>query len=267
MLKKTYILVILVLSILTFSSCKTHEKMVYFQTHYEDTLNTDSTQINNSQYTPTLRPDDFLSVVITANDPESAVPFNYPEIASRPLNQGYISGTAAKIGYLIDPLGYVNLPVLGKIKLGGLNRTEATDLLEEKLKVFLKNPVVNIQIQNYKITILGEVQKPGTFNIPNERITLLEALGLSGDLYITGVRKNVLVIRDENGSKQQYRIDLTTDEVLTSPVYYLQQNDVVYVEPNNARRSQGTVWRSSGGIFISLTALILTTYTIMFPNN
>ncbi|WP_159038509.1 polysaccharide biosynthesis/export family protein [Brumimicrobium mesophilum] len=238
--------------------------MIYFQTSNQDSLAQDSVK-QNMQFTPTLKPDDFLSVVITANDPESVIPFNYPESGGgRPLNQGYMTGNAAKSGYLIDPDGIVNLPVLGKIKLGGLSRTVATDILEKRYALYLKNPVVNIQIQNYKITVLGDVNRPGTYNIPNERITLLEAIGLSGDLDITGERENVLVIREENGKRAQYRINLKTDEVFSSPVYYLQQNDVVYIEPNTAKRTQGTVWRTSGGIFISLVALILTTYTIVF---
>lgn len=254
--------VITSISILVFlvllSSCATRSRMVYFQTEYKDSL-----EIENSQYTPTLKTDDFLSIIVTANDPESAVPFNYPSSGIRQANQGYKQGYPARKGYLIDAEGIVNLPVLGKIKLGGLSRAKATDLLEKKLENYLKNPVVNIQIQNYKITVLGDVTSPGTFNIPNERITLLEAIGLSGDLSITGRRKNILVIREENGIKKQYRIDLTTDEILTSPIYYLKQNDVVYVEPNNAKRSQGSFWRSSGGILISLTSLIITTISII----
>lgn len=241
------------------SSCGTHKRMVYFQTEHQD-----STEVQNSQYTPTFKPDDFLSIIITANDLESVTPFNFPIIGTPQTTQsGYSSGSPAKLGYLIDSEGIVNLPILGKIKLGGLSRTEATDLLEEKLSSYLKNPVVNIQIQNYKITILGDVTKPGTFTIPNERITILEAIGLSGDLDITGVRNNILVIRDEEGVKKQYRVDLTTDQVLSSPVYYLEQNDVVYVEPNSAKRSQGTFWRSSGGIIISLTSLVITTITLI----
>ncbi|PWH86151.1 sugar transporter [Brumimicrobium oceani] len=256
---KSISLIIILINVLLFSSCGTHKKMVYFQTDQ-----TDSTAVENSQYTPTFKPDDFLAIVVTANDPNSVVPFNFPVSGNtQPAQAGYSSGAPARTGYLVDPNGFVNLPILGKIKLGGLNRTEATDLLEEKMSAFLQSPVVNIQIQNYKVTVLGDVKKPGTYTIPNERISILEAIGLSGDLDITGVRNNVLVIRDENGEKKQYRVDLTTDQVLTSPVFYLEQNDVVYVEPNNAKRSQGTFWRSSGGIIISLTSLVITTITLI----
>jgi len=258
MFKTTFYLIFLVI-ILTLSSCNTRKRMVYFQTESADSL-----AVKQTQFTPTLKVDDFLSVVITADDLESVVPFNYPAIGiTQSVNQGYTQGNPAKLGYLIDAEGKVNLPVLGKMELGGLSRAEATQLLEKELSNYLSNPVVNIQIQNYKITVLGDVSRPGTFNIPNERITLLEAIGLSGDLEITGNRKNVLVIREEPEGKKQYRIDLTSDQILTSPVYYLEQNDVVYVEPNSAMRSQGTFWRSSGGIIISLTSLIITTITLI----
>ncbi|PKR79948.1 sugar transporter [Brumimicrobium salinarum] len=248
-----------ILLLVVLSSCNTYKKMVYFQTEESDSLH-----VNQAEFTPTLKTDDFLSIVITADDQESALPFNFPIMTNTySSNQGYTQGTPAKTGYLIDDEGMVNLPVLGRTHLGGKSRSEATQYLENELRAYLSNPVVNIQIQNYKITVLGDVKRPGTFNIPNERITLLEAIGLSSDLDITGMRNNVLVIREDEGQKKQYRIDLTTDEVLYSPVYYLQQNDVVYVEPNRAKRSQGTFWRSSGGILISLTSLVITTITLI----
>jgi polysaccharide export outer membrane protein len=107
------------------------------------------------------------------------------------------------------------------------------------------------------------VRAPGTYNIPNERITVLEAIGLAGDLRLTGLRNNVLVIRDENGKKTEYRLDLTSKSVFASPAYYLTQNDVVYVEPNSAARSESTIWRTTGSIFISLTSLVITTITLI----
>ena len=122
---------------------------------------------------------------------------------------------------------------------------------------------LQIQILNYKVSVLGDVKLPGTYKIPNERITLLEALGLAGDLNITGNRKNVLVIRDDNGTKTEYRIDLTKKDFLASPAYYLTQNDGVYVEPSRAARSNSTMWKTSGSIFISTAALIITTVSVI----
>ena len=137
-----------------------------------------------------------------------------------------VLGLASSTAYLIDSLGNITLPILGDIHLGGLNRMEATELLTENLKDYLKNPTVQISILNFKVTVLGDVNSPGTFKIPNERITILEAIGLAGDLHITGNRKNVVVIRNEEGGEKSYRIDLTSNNLFTSPVYFLNQNDI-----------------------------------------
>lgn len=254
----TYILFTLLLGLITLSSCGTHKKMVYFQGEL-----TDSTSLS---YTTVFKPDDFVSVVVTAEDPETAIPFNFPqELANMggAGGQGYQMERPAQSGYLIDEEGFAELPVLGKIKFGGRTRSEVKAELTERYDQYLNGPVINIKIQNFKVTVLGDVQNPGTFTIPNERVTLLEALGIAGDLQMTGERHNILVIRDRDGKKTEYRIDLTTKDVLSSPVYYLEQNDVVYVEPNAAARSTGTFWRTSGGIIISLTSLVITTVVLI----
>ena len=252
--------VILAGLVLAFSSCATKERMVYFQ---EENMS-DTTNVQES-YSPVFKKDDFISVIVTADDPEAAVPFNFPvdKNVRTMTNNGYTTGNPVRKGYLIDENGDVSLPVIGKIHLAGISRSEAVDMLEETYSEYLDNPVVNMHIENFKITVLGDVVKPGTFKIPNERITILEAIGLAGDLQITGERKNILVIRERNGEQVTHRVNLTSDDVLNSPVYYLEQNDVVYVEPNAARRSQGTFWRTSGSILISVTSLIVTTLSII----
>lgn len=251
MRKPIYCILFLVVIMIQFTSCNTHKKLVYFQQPVND-----SSSIQSS-YTPTLKTDDLLSIIITGEDPLAVAAFNMPTAA------GVSSVTNTAEGYLIDANGNVQMPVLGTMHLSGLNRMEAIALLHEKLSVYINNPVVNIQILNFKVTILGEVNNPGTFKIPNERITLLEAIGLAGDLEITGVRKNVLVIRDNNGKKEEFRVDLTDSKLFSSPVYYLQQNDVIYVEPNFNSRSNSTFWRSTGPVFISLTSLIITTIVLI----
>lgn len=253
-----YIFTILIfMFLLAVSGCKTKEKLLYFQQGSLSEAN------KNANFTPVFKTDDFLAIVVTGDDPEAALPFNMPtEI--RQVQAGYNTGNPALNGYLIDAEGMVNLPVLGSIKLGGLNRMEATKMLTERLQSYVKNPVVNIQIQNFKITVLGDVKSPGTYRIPNERITVLEAIGLAGDLRMTGNRKVVSVIRDEDGNKTEYLLDLTTKDVFSSPAYYLTQNDVVYVQPNGTARSESTLWRTAGPIFISLTSLVVTTATLLF---
>lgn len=239
-------------------SCHTREKLVYFQ----DNGNDSTQKVAQNSFTPTLKVDDYISIEITSDQLELSAPFNKPP-ASPGGNGGYNTGYSVSNGYLIDENGTVDLPILGQVQLAGKKRIEAADIIKEKLKDYLTNPNVQIQIQNFKITVLGDVSSPGTFRIPNERITILEAIGLAGDLNITGVRNNVLVVREENNSKIEYRIDLTNKFFLKSPVYYLQQNDVIYIEPNTTARSVSTMWRATGGIVISLTSLIISTIVLI----
>lgn len=243
--------------LLSFVSCKTQEKMVYFQNSETDTL-----MVSAPGFTPVFKVDDLLSVVITAEDPESASIYNFP-VPAGVSNQGYTGGNAAPYGYLVNARGEISLPILGKFTVAGKSRMELEDEIIQRLEGQLKNPTVQIQILNFKITVLGDVKAPGTFKVPNERITMLEAIGLAGDLKMSGVRENVKVIRDSCGVKKEYKIDLTTNQIFNSPVYYLQQNDVVYVQPNAAARSEGTIWRTSGPIFISITSLIVTSIALI----
>lgn len=256
---KLFILSILLIQ-LSLPSCVSKKNINYFQS--DATTDSILKLSVNHNYTPVFKTDDFLSVEITALDLESIKPFALDPIAGGSQAPGYGNGIAAKSGYLVNAQGDIDFPILGKIHIAGMNRMEATELMKNKLSEYIQNPVVNIRIQNFKVTVLGDVKNPGTFNIPNERITLPEALGIAGDLNMTGVRKNIMVIRDENGVKKQYWVDLTSAEVFNSPVYYLSQNDVVYIEPNRAKRNSSLV-SSTSGIFISVASLIITTITLI----
>ena len=238
------------------SACKTREKLVYFQ-NQSDSL------VTHSSFTPIVQVDDYLSIKVTGLDPESVIAFNLPLESGQTNQSGYTQGNTARNGYLVDADGTITMPVIGIFRIAGLSRKEATIQLQKKLEEYTSDPIVHIQILNYKVTILGDVRSPGTYTIPNERITLLEAIGLAGDLKPTGVRENVLVIREEAGKKVEYRVDLTSKSVFASPVYYLAQNDVVYIEPNMSSRSESSFIRVNGGIFLSLTSLIITTITLI----
>jgi polysaccharide export outer membrane protein len=252
-------LLILIVALVSALSCAPRKEIVYFQTGTIDSLG-----LANKNFTPVFKTDDLLSIKILADDPESAALFNLPDGGGiRGINQGYLTGNAVISGYLVDKDGNINMPIIGQVNVLGLTRIEASEHIASLVRNYLKNPVVHIQIENFKITILGDVGRSGTYRIPNERITLIEAIGLAGDLRITGMRTNVLVIRDRNGVKTEYRVDLTSKEFLQSPVYYLEQNDVVYVEPNVTARSQASMWRSTGGFFISLSSLIITTVVLI----
>ena len=176
-------LLFLITFILTIVSCNTHKKLIYFQEEISSTE-------NNSNYTPTFKTDDLLSIIISGDSPDAAIPFNLLQSgAPQTLNSGYSTGNTERTGYLIDNTGNIQMPILGNISLIGLTRVEATKLIKEQLNQYISNPIVNIQVLNFKISVLGDVKKPGTYRIPNERITLIEAIGLSGDLNITGNRK------------------------------------------------------------------------------
>jgi polysaccharide export outer membrane protein len=236
-------------------------KINYFQQKNE-TNDSLVANTSNRNYTPVFKFDDYLSIEVTSLDEESTKLFTLNSLNNANQMPNYANGIAATSGYLIDANGFINMPVIGEVKLVGLNRMEATELIKSKLTEFITNPIVNIRIQNFKVTVLGDVRIPGSYNIPNERITLPEVIGIAGDLNITGLRNNILVIRDVNGVKTEYRVDLTSKDVFKSPAYFLTQNDVVYIEPNRAKRNSSII-SSTAGVLISITSLIVTTINLV----
>ena len=239
-----------------FISCGSKQDIVYFQG--VDALGS-SKSIN--QFNPTIRPDDMITIVVSALDQDLVRPFNLATITFS--GEGQQVGNPTQQSYLVDANGNIEFPVLGSIKLAGLSRIQATTLIKDMLKEYIKNPIVNIRTVNFKVTILGEVNRPGVFTINNDRITILEALGLASDITMQGERKNVLVVRDSNGKTTYTRIDLTSESVFNSPVYYLSQNDVIYVTPNNSRIKSSTLGPNTAtvlqtiGILVAATALIV----------
>ena len=251
-------IIALVLFVGLMHSCATKDDVVYF-----NGMSSADNSIGLDSYSPTYHIDDELVIIVNALDSEAARPFNKSSVSvSTDLLDA--RGRERIQTYRIDPDGNVNFPVLGKIKLAGLNRSQATILLQEKLTDYIKDPIVDIETVNYRITVLGEVARPGTFTATNERITLVEALALAGDLTIYGERENVLVIQDYDGKKTYTRVNLKSDDLFNSPVYYLSQNDVVYVEPNKTRAKNSAIGAQTGvllsslGLLISMTALIVT---------
>jgi polysaccharide export outer membrane protein len=249
-----------VLALVVFSSCVSKKDIVYFQ--YD---NINQAAVSNS-YKTIIKPDDLLQITITALDIEAVRPFNLAAVTYATSTNSAI-GVAQQQTYLVDTKGEIEFPVLGKIKIGGLTRDETIDLLKSKLSPdYIKDPNVNIRISNYKISVMGDVQRPGSYNIPNERITILDALALAGDVNISGQRNNILIIREEANKKVQYRVDIRSNNLLTSPVYYLQQNDVVYVEPNYAR-IQSASSNSNTSLVISISSVLVALLTsISFLN-
>jgi polysaccharide export outer membrane protein len=208
-------------------SCVNTKKAIYFSN-----LNESVIQGTADDLEPVIQKNDLLSISVTSLNPEASQMYNAPNTTSG-INNSNNQGS----GYLVNTDGYIQFPVLGNIKAAGLTKKQLKDnitkgLVDGKLLV---DPIVNIRYLNFKVTVLGEVNHPSVLNIPNEKVTLLEALGLAGDLTIYGRRDNVLVIRDEDGVKTFKRIDLNTDELFRSNYYYLKSNDIVYVEPNKQK--------------------------------
>ena len=253
---------LLVISIFIFS-CKTPTDVVYFQ----ESQNLEKISSENS-FTPVFKVDDIVSILVSAIDMDAVRPFNLLQGGSlaTPESGGTSSSTSgsSEPTYLIDEDGNIDFPVLGKLKIAGLNRAQVKDILKNKLKEYLNDPIVNVRLKNFKITVIGEVNEPGSYTIPNERITIIEAIGLAGDLTITGKRTNVMVIRENESVNTYHRLDLTSKDIFDSPVYYLAQNDVLYVEPNIARvkNSEGNKNRNTIGIALSVIGVSLSALAI-----
>lgn len=238
------------------SSCSSSKDIVYLQdVKVNDRLESEF------EYKTVIHVDDLLSIVVSCDDTEAALPFNTPMIG---LGREVASANQQIVpGYLVDKEGYIDFPVLGKLRVNGVSRVELSEMLKTKLAVYLKNPIVTIQFQNFKVTVLGEVRNPGSYKVTSERVSIFDALGMAGDLQINAKRKNVLVMRENGKEKTFTRLDLTSGNLIHSPFFYLQQNDVVYVEPSRGRIVGGNAGAflpyvlSSVSTFVAVLALIL----------
>lgn len=247
--------------IVILGSCGSSKEVAYFQ-------NSDSVDLTKSKflYDARIMPKDILTITVSTTDDEAALPFNLTVPTPYTANQRSTYSQAMLQSYLVDNEGNIDFPKIGTVKLGGLTKSEAEKLIQEKIKPYMseyENPIVTVRMSNYKISVLGEVQKPGMYNVSNEKITILEALAQAGDLTIYGVRNNVKLIReDATGEKTIHVLNLNDANIINSPYYYLQQNDIVYVEPNKVKAqnssvgSMTTLWFSATSILISLTSLL-----------
>lgn len=241
-------------------SCSTPKEISYFQDLQPGVTEltiTDPVEIK-------VRPKDKLSILVNAQDQKLTNMFNLP-IVSQQIGQestGSSGNSRGVSGYTVDTDGYINFPVLGKIKVEGMTREQIAEYLTRQLKEqeLIKDPVVTVEFMNLGVSVLGEVNRPGRISINRDNLTILDALSEAGDLTIFGKREKVLVLRQENGKQRVYGINLCSAEhIYSSPVYYLQQNDVVYVIPNDTKSRQSTVNGNtvrSTSFWISLASLI-----------
>ena len=260
-MKKQKVWFCLAMISLVLVSCRSTKNVVYLQD--VDPL---KQQEIEQKYEVIIHKDDLLAIMVNSKDPELAVPFNMPLVTYELGKE--TSGQNRVLGYLVDSNGYIDFPILGQLYVEGLTRLQLTDLIKRRLieEDLIKDPIVTIQFLNFKVSVMGEVARPGSFTINSDRITLLEALSMAGDLTIYGRRDRVAVIREVDGQRTILFHDLRSADIFSSPCYYLQQNDIVYVEPNKAKagtseinqNTSASVWLSAVSILASIASVLVT---------
>lgn len=220
------------------------------------------------EYEIKIHSDDLLSIMVNSKDLELVQMFNLPSVRYEFGSKGaYSGGSSGILGYLVDKEGNIDFPQLGRIKVKGMTRSGLTDYIKGQLisKGLVNDPIVTIQFLNFKVSVMGEVNNPGTFEVSSDRITLLDVLSRAGDLTIYGKRENVKVIREENGERLVATVDLRSNDLFASPYYYLRQNDIVYVEPNSAKAGQREINQNrSIGTFASIVSVLISLSVLIF---
>lgn len=265
---KKYLIITIILAIVSFSisSCKPKANINYMQNVEEVAL---QTSIENAK--STIQPNDQLVILVTAKDLDVVKPFNQnyssgqiyqysnPSANSPTQNQTSVSGPT----YIVDSYGDIDFPVIGKVNTNGKTLEELRDTLKEKLSKYIINPNVSLRNTNYKVTVLGEVNRPGTYNIPEAQTTILSALGLAGDLTIYGKRNDILILRNINGNVSKERVDLTKADFINSPFFNLKQNDVIVVGANETKQKTSRL-DPNAGIYISVASIVVTILALIF---
>jgi polysaccharide export outer membrane protein len=235
-------------------SCGSTKNVAYFQ-------NSDTVDLSQSQflYDAKIMPKDQLTITVSTTNDEAAVPFNLTVPTPQSVNSRSSYSQAMLQTYLVDNSGNITYPIIGEIHVGGLTKSEAENMIREKIKVYMaetENPIVTVKMTGYQISVIGEVARPGTFTVSREKITVLEALAQAGDLTIYGMRNNVQLIReDADGKKAIYFLNLNDANLINSPYYYLQQNDVIYVTPNKVKAQNSSVG-SMTSLWFSATSIL-----------
>ena len=259
-MKKILVYLTIGIAAVVASSCSSTKQVAYLQ-------NSDEVSLAQSEYLYDARimPKDQLNITVSTTNDEAAAPFNMT--IATPYNVGQRNATQGMLQlYLVDNDGMIAFPIIGEIKVGGLTKSEAEHMIEEKIRPYMaetENPIVTVRMSSYSISVLGEVTRPGSYQVSREKINILEALAQAGDLTIYGVRDKVKLIReDAKGKKEIVTMNLNDANIINSPYYYLQQNDIVYVEPNKVKAqnssvgSMTTLWFSATSILISLVSLL-----------
>lgn len=272
---KTQIVFAFVSLALLVSSCASTKDIVYFQNKMVN-----SPEKIDKHAGIVVQPKDMISIVVSSRNPELVAMFNLPVVSYQAGGELIAAGgyNQRLMGYVVDEQGFIDFPVLGKLSVAGKTRWEVAEMVKDKLLQdgYLTDAVVTVEFLNFKVSVLGEVQSPGTFVIEGDKVTVLQAISLARDLTIFGRRDNVSVIREQNGHRTIYEINLTDVDLFKSPAYYLQQNDIIYIQPNDVKARQSTtddktlrissIALSSGSLLVSLVTL-LATLGVFDPNS
>lgn len=264
-MKRLYRFFIFLILVGMIVSCQSYKKVPYLQ----DSEFIVQQEQQEQMYDAKIMPKDLLTIVVSCTTPELAIPFNLTVATPISINTTNKMNTTVQPilqSYLVSNEGMIDFPVLGELKVGGLTKKQAEEMIVSRLKSYMKEvPIVTVRMVNYKISVIGEVAHPGTFTVNNEKVNLLEALAMAGDMTVYGLRDNVKLIReDANGKQQIITLNLNRAETILSPYYWLQQNDIVYVTPNKAKARNSDIgnstslWFSATSILVSLASLLVT---------
>lgn len=264
MLKKNLFLMFAALVLLV-SSCGQVKNIAYFQNKAVD-----KPELIDKHAGIVIQPKDMLSIVVSSRNPELVAMFNLPMVTYQAGSEIVLTGSSQRLmGYIVDNDGYIDFPVLGRLKVDELTRWELAEMIKKRLldDGLLSDAVVTVEFMNFKVSVIGEVNAPGTYTIQGDKVTVLQAISLAKDLTIFGMRENVSVIRERNGERTIYEINLCDVSMFDSPAYFLQQNDVVYVQPSEIKARQSTtddkalrmtsIFVSGGSLLLSLASLIV----------
>ena len=267
-MKKNIGLIVLSLLFILLSSCTSKKKLDYLQN-----IESVALEASTKNAISTIQPNDQLVIMVTAKDMDVVKPFNQNFSSGQILQYSLPSGNALSQNqtstsgptYMVDSQGNIEFPVIGKINTENKSTEELRDILKKEISKYVLNPQVSVKNTNYKITVLGEVNRPGTYNIPEAQTTVLEVLGLAGDLTIYGNREDILVLRNIDGTMTKERIDLTKADFINSPYFYLKQNDVIIVSPNETKQKTSRL-DPNAGIYISVASIVVTILALIFKN-
>jgi len=254
---------LLLLCLIGFSSCNLQKKIAYMQD-----VNSQNRQTKIQDYPEiTIQPQDMISIIVSSKTPELALPFNLPLISFQGAGES-ASGQQRILGYTVNKTGDIDFPIFGTLHVAGFTRNQLSLFIKEKIiaEGYINDPVITVQFINLRIIVNGEVSRPGTYKIESDHITIFEALSMAGDLTIYGKRDNVKIIREKNEDRTVYEVDLRTAKVFDSPVFYLQQNDIIYVTPNKYRSNQSSSASQAQqvGVWVSVVSVLTTLAVLIF---